>query len=59
MFVDPVIKKKSEVGTTFSDIWSVGAICYLLITGVQADKKSIEKFKFKETIWKSCSEEIK
>jgi serine/threonine protein kinase len=53
MFLAPEIRSKTpEVVTTVSDIWSVGAICYLLITGGHPDKKSREKFNFKESIWK-------
>ena len=41
------------------DIWSVGAILYLLVTGGVTDKRHEEFFNFKETVWLNVSEELK
>ena len=42
-----------------SDVWSVGAILYLLITGGVTDKRHEELFDFKEPVWFNVSEELK
>ena len=41
------------------DIWSIGAIIYLLITGGTTEKRHEEDWSFKESVWFSTSEEIK
>ena len=42
-----------------SDVWSIGIILYLLITGGVTDKRHEEKFDFEEAIWFNISEEMK
>ena len=42
-----------------SDVWSIGAILYLLITGGVNDKRHEEVFDFHENIWFNVSEEMK
>ena len=42
-----------------NDVWSIGIIVYLLITGGVADKRHEEYFDFKEPIWYNVSEELK
>ncbi len=41
------------------DVWSIGIIIYLLITGGINDKRHEEMFDFKEPVWFSVSEELK
>jgi len=41
------------------DVWSIGAILYLLMTGGVADKRHEEHFDFKEPVWFEVSEELK
>ena len=45
--------------TPKSDVWSIGAIIYLLITGGVTDKRHEEFFNFQEPIWFNISEELK
>lgn len=42
-----------------SDVWSIGIIIYLLITGGVTDKRHEEFFDFSEPIWFNISEELK
>lgn len=42
-----------------SDVWSIGIIIYLLVTGGVTDKRHEEFFDFKEAIWFNISEELK
>ena len=41
------------------DVWSIGAILYLLTTGGTLDKKHEEHWDFHEPIWYGTSEELK
>jgi serine/threonine protein kinase len=41
------------------DVWSIGIVLYLLITGGIQDKRHEEFFDFKEAVWFSVSEELK
>ena len=42
-----------------SDVWSIGAILYLLVTGGVTDKRHEEFFDFKEQVWYNVSNELK
>lgn len=42
-----------------SDVWSIGILLYLLVTGGVTDKRHEEFFDFKEAIWFNISEEMK
>lgn len=42
-----------------SDVWSIGVMLYLLVTGGVTEKRHEEFFDFKESIWHSISEEMK
>jgi hypothetical protein len=61
LFVAPELKQKKgeSVDGTECDVWSVGTICYLLMTGGQNDYKNKEKFEFKEPVWANCSTKCK
>ena len=41
-----------------SDVWSLGRILYLLITGGVNDKSHVEYFDFTGDIWTEVSEEL-
>ena len=41
------------------DVWSIGAIIYLLTTGGTMDKKHEESWSFNEPVWYATSEELK
>jgi len=41
------------------DVWSIGALLYLLTTGGTLDKKHEEHWDFREAVWYSSSEEFK
>ena len=43
----------------YNDVWSVGAILYLMITGGRSSKRPVEKFKFKEEVWGTVSKRLK
>ena len=47
LFIAPELYKASEV-SELNDVWSIGAILYLLITGGVNDKRHEEKFDFRE-----------
>jgi len=57
LFLAPEWYKKNEV-SEMNDVWSIGVILYLLITGGANDKKHEEQFDFKEQQWLSVSEEL-
>lgn len=42
-----------------NDVWSVGTILYLLVTGGVTDKRHEERFDFSEEVWYNVSEELK
>ena len=42
----------------YNDVWSVGTILYLMVTGGRTGKKK-EKFDFKEDVWYEVSEDLK
>ena len=42
-----------------NDVWSVGAILYLMITGGRTGKRPTEKFEFKEGVWETVSKKLK
>jgi len=42
-----------------NDVWSIGIILYLLVTGGVNDKRHEEYFNFKEPVWYNVSEEFK
>ena len=44
---------------TYNDIWSVGVILYLMITGGRNGKRPKEKLDFKEDVWFAVSEDLK
>ena len=48
----------SDVGP-YNDIWSVGAILYLMITGGRPSRRPVEKFEFKEEVWSTVSKRLK
>lgn len=43
----------------YNDVWSVGVILYLMITGGRNSKRSREKLDFKEEVWFAVSENLK
>ena len=43
----------------YNDVWSVGVILYLLITGGRNGKRLREKLDFKEDVWFAVSEDLK
>lgn len=47
LFIAPELRKYGET-SELNDVWSIGVILYLLITGGASDKKNVEKFDFKE-----------
>ena len=57
LFLAPELYKKNEV-SELNDVWSIGAILYLLVTGGIDDKKHEEKFDFREQQWLSVSEDL-
>ena len=58
IFVAPELIRKNEPRAE-NDIWSIGTILYLLITGGIKDKKwYAEKFDFKETQWQFVTQEL-
>lgn len=42
-----------------NDVWSIGTILYLLVTGGVTDKRHEERFDFSEDVWYNVSEELK
>ena len=57
LFIAPELYKKNEA-TPLNDVWSIGAILYLLITGGDDKNVDEEKFLFREQQWLSVSEEL-
>ena len=41
------------------DVWSIGAILYLMVTGGTTDKKHEEMWDFSESAWHDVCEELK
>ena len=46
-----------ETGT-FNDIWSIGTILYMLVTGGYGNKQNARAFEFFEDIWNTASPEL-
>lgn len=44
---------------TYNDIWSIGSIIYMLVTGGYGNKQSARAFEFNEEIWKEVSPELR
>ena len=42
-----------------NDVWSLGAILYLMVTGGAGNKRTAKAFEFHEQIWNSVSGELK
>ncbi len=47
LFLAPELYRKNEI-SELNDVWSIGVILYLLITGGVNDNKHEEKFDFRE-----------
>ena len=46
-----------ETGT-FNDVWSLGTILYMLVTGGYGNKQNARAFEFFEDIWNQASPEL-
>ena len=57
LFIAPELYKKKEV-SPLNDVYSIGIILYLLITGGRNKKKNEEKFDFREDVWLTVSEDL-
>ena len=57
MFVAPELYRNNEV-SPLNDVWSIGVILYLLITGGSGENMNEEKFDFTEPTWLTVSDEL-
>lgn len=58
LFLAPELYRQDNKVSELNDVWSIGVMLYLLITGGSDDKRSQETFDFREQQWMSVSTEL-
>ena len=57
-FLAPELVSNNDIGA-YNDIWSIGSILYMLVTGGYGGKPNLKAFEFHEDIWSTVSTELK